>query len=81
MLRLSIEHLAARDSLQFLCADCDWYYSARLHDAALPGAGGERDTVNDSANRRIMMLEPNELMGGVGYFLHIYSSPNKSGEV
>jgi hypothetical protein len=35
-------------------------------------------TVNDSANRRIMKLGPDELMGGIGYFLQIYASPERS---
>jgi hypothetical protein len=81
MLRLSIEQLDARDSSIFLCADCDWCCSATLHDAAMPCAGRRTRHCEWLSNRRIKKLEPNELMGGIGYFLQIYSSPNKSGEV
>jgi hypothetical protein len=45
---------------------------------ALPRLDFGAYTVNDSANRRIMKLGPDELMGGIGYVLQIYSSPERS---
>jgi hypothetical protein len=36
--------------------------------------------VDESANGKIMKQEPKAVMGGIGYFLQIYLSPNNPGK-